>query len=87
LIKTDKDWIPSKRGFSLYIRPTYISMTYQLGVLPPRDAKIFVVMSPVTHYFPTGFNAINITCNENVLRSWPGGFGYAKLGAYYNFLF
>lgn len=57
-------------------------MTNQLGVLPPKDVKIFVVLSPVGPYFPTGFNAINITCNdESVLRSFNGGFGYAKLGA------
>lgn len=81
LIKIDRDWIPKKRGYSLYLRPTYISMTNQLGVLPAKDAKLFVVMSPVGPYFPTGFNAINITCNDEILRSWPGGFGYAKLGA------
>ena len=56
-------------------------MTNQLGVLPPRDAKLFIVNSPVGPYFPTGFSAIKIICNEGTLRSWPGGFGYAKLGA------
>ena len=87
MIKTDKDWIKSKRGFSLNIRTTFISMANQLGLLPPRDAKIFMVMSTVGPYFPTGLNAINITCNENVLRSWPGGFGFAKLGRIIIFYF
>lgn len=58
-------------------------MTNQLGVLPPKEAKLFVVLSPVGPYFPTGFTAIKIICNEGVNRSWPGGFGYAKLGANY----
>lgn len=26
LVKLEKDWIPDKEGFSLYIRPTAISM-------------------------------------------------------------
>jgi len=58
-------------------------MTNQLGVNPPREAKIFAVLSPVGPYFPTGFTAIKIVCSENIHRSWPGGFGYAKLGANY----
>jgi branched-chain amino acid aminotransferase len=58
-------------------------MTNQLGVVPPREAKIFTVLSPVGPYFPTGFSAIKIVCSEDMHRSWPGGFGYAKLGANY----
>ena len=57
-------------------------MTNQLGIYPPRDAKIFVVMSPVGPYFPGGFKGIDIICNdETIYRSATGGFGYAKLGA------
>ncbi len=58
-------------------------MTNKLGVQPPREAKIFAVLTPVGPYFPTGFSAIKIVCSENIHRSWPGGFGYAKLGANY----
>ena len=83
LVSLDKDWVPHQRGYSMYIRPTYISMTDQLGVVPPREAKTFTILSPVGPYFPTGFSAIKIVCSENILRSWPGGFGYAKLGANY----
>jgi branched-chain amino acid aminotransferase len=82
-IKLDKDWVPDIRGYSLYIRPTYISMTNQLGVFPAREAKLFALFTPVGPYFPTGFSAIKIVCSENIHRSWPGGFGYAKLGANY----
>lgn len=58
-------------------------MTNQLGVLPPRESKVFVINSPVGPYFPQGFTAIKIKCSEDIVRSWPGGFGYAKLGANY----
>lgn len=58
-------------------------MTNQLGVVPPRESKIFTVLSPVGNYFATGFSALKIVCSEGVHRSWKGGFGYAKLGANY----
>ena len=88
-LKLEKDWIPQKKGYSIYIRPTFISMTviYSLfknilGVLPAKQAKLFVILSPVANYFEKGFVALKIICSENTVRSWPGGFGYAKLGAY-----
>lgn len=82
MLIVDHDWIPSKRGYSVYIRPTYISMTDVLGVSEATDAKLFIILSPVGPYFKGGLiNPIRITCSENHVRSWPGGFGYAKLGA------
>ena len=66
----------------MYIRPTYISMTNQLGVTPTKDAKLFVIMCPVGPYFPQGFKGVDIICNkESVSRTWKGGFGDSKLGA------
>ena len=81
LVSMEKDWIPTKKGYSLYLRPTFISMTNLLGVLPPKESKLFVIMSPAGPYFSTGFSPISIICSEGVNRSWEGGFGYAKLGA------
>jgi branched-chain amino acid aminotransferase len=83
LLKIDKDWIPEKTGYSIYIRPTFISMTNVLGVSAPKQAKLFVILAPVAGYFNKGFEPVNIICSENIVRSWPGGFGYAKLGANY----
>lgn len=58
-------------------------MTDQLGVTPANKSKVFIVNTPVGSYFPNGFEAIRIICNEGINRSWPGGFGHAKLGANY----
>lgn len=52
-----------------------------LGVVPAKKAKLFVILSPVANYFEKGFVAVKIICSENNIRSWPGGFGNAKLGA------
>lgn len=63
LVLIDEHMIPSEPGYSLYIRPTCIGtqvglvivtgtvmvQSWQaiLGVLPPTDAKLFVISSPV----------------------------------------
>lgn len=66
----------------MYLRPTYMSMTNKLGVTPSTDAKLFVIMCPVGAYFSSGFKGVDMICNdEDVSRTWKGGFGYAKLGA------
>ena len=81
-VKVDQSWIHDKQGYSLYIRPTYISMTNKLGVSPPTEARLFFISSPVGPYFPTGLKPINIVCNEHdYIRAGMGGFGQFKLGA------
>jgi branched-chain amino acid aminotransferase len=55
LIKVDNMWVPDVRGFSLYIRPTAISMENSLGVKIPSKTRIFVAICPVGPYYPTGF--------------------------------
>lgn len=82
LIQLDERWIYHERGFSLYIRPTFISMSNVLGVQPATNSKIFVILSPVGPYFPEGMKPIRIQCNEpDYVRACIGGFGSYKLGA------
>lgn len=77
----EKMWIPEKPMHSIYIRPTYISMTNVLGVHACTEAKIFVLLSPVGPYFKS-FKPVSIICSDdNYVRSWKGGFGKYKLGA------
>ena len=84
LLLVDKDWIHNEKGYSVYIRPTYISFTDVLGVSPAEKAKIFVILSPVGPYFTSGYTALSLICNDNdYLRSFPGGFGERKLAANY----
>ncbi|KAK0995500.1 hypothetical protein LTS01_006692 [Friedmanniomyces endolithicus] len=63
-------WLPQDRaGSFLYIRPTMIATDSALGVQRPREAL-----------FP-GLRLI--ASSEDTIRAWPGGFGYAKVGANY----
>lgn len=82
IIKLEESWVRDERGFSLYIRPTFISMADVLGVQPPTHSKLFVILSPVGPYFASGMKPIRLLCNNpDYLRAYPGGFGCYKLGA------
>lgn len=81
LIKVDASWIPSERGYSVYIRPTYIGTQEWLGVGPSNRAMLFVICSPVGPYYRTGFNAVSLWAEERFVRAWPGGTGCFKIAA------
>ncbi len=83
LVRLDKSWIPNKRGYSLYIRPTIISTTPFLGVAPPTEAKFYIITSPVGPYYPTGFAPIKLLADPKFVRAWPGGTGAVKCGGNY----
>ncbi len=83
LLRVDKDWIPNKDGYSLYIRPTLISTAPYLGVAPPTDAKFYVILSPVGPYYPTGFAPVKLLADPKYVRAWPGGTGNIKCGGNY----
>lgn len=77
-------WLPrDQAGDFLYIRPTIIGTSAQLGVGAPREAMMFIVLSnmPPLDTRPGG---LRLCCSpENAVRAWVGGFGYAKVGANY----
>ena len=84
LVKIEKEWIKDEPGYSLYLRPTFISMTDVLGVLPPSKTKLYCICSPVGPYFGTKpvMNSIKVMCNDDsYVRAYKGGFGQYKLGA------
>ena len=76
----EKKWIPKDFGYSLYLRPTAISMSETLGVRAPNQSKLFIACSPVGPYYPTGFNPVSLYCEKNFIRAAPGGTGLYKLG-------
>ncbi|KAI9850225.1 MAG: hypothetical protein M1838_005995 [Thelocarpon superellum] len=82
-VSLERRFIPSMRGYSLYIRPTMIGTQRTLGVGPPGSALLFVIASPVGPYYPTGFKAISLEATDYAVRAWPGGVGGMKLGANY----
>ncbi|KAF2461135.1 aminotransferase [Lineolata rhizophorae] len=79
----EERFIPARRGYSLYLRPTLIGTQRTLGVGPPGSALLFVIASPVGPYYPTGFKAVSLEATDYAVRAWPGGVGDKKLGANY----
>ena len=83
LLKIDQSWIPSQKGYSIYIRPTFIGNHAGLGVAKPKSAKLYTIMTTVGPYFPEGFKPIHLYCDETIARAFPGGSGDKKIGANY----
>lgn len=79
-------WLPDTaewRGRFLYLRPTMIGVGAKLGVQRPEEALLFVaaVLLPDGLGPPEGLKLL--ASKHDTIRAWPGGFGFAKVGANY----
>lgn len=83
LVKIDKDWIPTREGTSLYIRPFIIATDPFLGVRPSYTYKFIIILSPVGAYYPEGINPVKIWIEDDYVRAVKGGIGEAKTGGNY----
>ncbi|MBO0802370.1 MAG: branched-chain amino acid aminotransferase [Nocardiopsaceae bacterium] len=83
LVSTDKDWIPSGEGNSLYLRPFMIATQRGLGVNHPSSEFLFcVIASPAGAYFGAT-TAVKVWLSEDYTRAAPGGTGAVKCGGNY----
>jgi branched-chain amino acid aminotransferase len=83
LVKLEKDWVPTKRGTALYIRPTLIATEPILGVRPSNQYYYYVILSPSAPYFPEGFAPTKIMVSDKYVRAAIGGVGEAKTAGNY----
>jgi len=83
LVKTDRDWIPTQDGTSLYIRPFIFAVDPQVGVRPAGHLIFCVILSPVGAYYPEGLNPVKIFVENEYVRAVRGGTGFAKAGGNY----
>ena len=83
LIGVDQDWVPTKRGTALYIRPTVIATETFLGVHPSHSYLYYVILSPVGAYYKEGLNPVKILATDQYVRAVPGGLGAAKTAGNY----
>lgn len=85
LCATDgKKWLPKDRaGQFLYIRPTMIASDPALGVERPKEALLFVILCCFAPMGDMGGGIKLLASQDDMCRAWPGGFGYAKVGANY----
>lgn len=78
IVDTDRDWIPTAEGTSLYIRPFIFATDAYLGVKPSSTYKFMIIMSPVGAYYPQGINPVKIYVESKYVRAVKGGTGFAK---------
>ena len=83
LVLSERDWIPSSQGGSLYLLPFLIAREPFLGVKPSSAYIYMVIASSVGAYFKGGPKAVTIWASENYTRAGPGGTGAAKCGGNY----
>jgi len=79
-VKLQKDWVPSKKQGSLYIRPFMISTDNTLRAIPSNSFRFMVIACPVGFYYST---AISLLLEKSYSRAATGGVGYAKAAGNY----
>ena len=83
LVAIESDWIPAKKGESLYIRPFMFGDDPALGVRPSNEYKLVILLSPVGAYYPEGFKPVNILIQDDYVRAVRKGLGECKTAANY----
>ncbi|MBO5926967.1 MAG: branched-chain amino acid aminotransferase [Clostridia bacterium] len=82
-IELEKDWVPSAKGTSLYIRPFMFGNDETLGVHAVKNATFIIITSPVGSYYKEGINPVKIMIESEDVRAVRGGTGEAKCGGNY----
>jgi branched-chain amino acid aminotransferase len=83
LVALEHESVPRQEDTSLYIRPTMIAIDPSLGVHPSHEYLHFIILSPVSAYFSTGFNPVAVYICRDYVRAVPGGTGHVKAGGNY----
>jgi len=83
LVKLEKDWIPTKEGHSLYIRPLMFATDPYIGVKPGDQYKLMIMLSPVGPYYPEGFKPVPILATDKYVRAVRKGVGDCKTAGNY----
>lgn len=83
LVATDKEWIPTESGTSLYIRPFVIATEPCFGVRASHTYKLIILLSPVGAYYAGGMKPVKIYVENNYVRAVRGGTGNAKVAGNY----
>ncbi len=84
LIELDQDWIPSRWGQSLYIRPLVIGTEATLEVRAANSYRFLIMTSPVGSYFTNLEKGVSLRVEDRFTRAASvGGLGAAKTAANY----
>jgi branched-chain amino acid aminotransferase len=80
LVRIDSDWIPSKEGSALYLRPLMYANDDFIGVRPSDSYKFLVFTCPVGKYYS---EPVRLWVTRKYVRASEGGTGEAKTAGNY----
>ncbi len=80
LVKIDEQWIPTKIGSALYLRPFMFATDDYVGVRPSKNFTFIIFTCPVNSYYP---KPINVIVEEKYVRAFNGGVGFVKAAGNY----
>jgi branched-chain amino acid aminotransferase len=80
LLEIEKDWIPTKEGSSLYLRPFVFATGEGFHASPSNAYKFILACAPSGPYFS---GRVKVLIEEKYSRSANGGVGFAKAGGNY----
>jgi branched-chain amino acid aminotransferase len=80
LLEVDKEWVPNRDGYSLYIRPFIIATDEYIGIKPSNEYKFIIFTCPVGAYYS---EPVNVKIEEVYTRAAEGGVGRAKTAGNY----
>lgn len=83
LIRLDNEWVPTKKGNALYIRPFIFGTDEHLSVKASETYQFFIITSPVGAYYKEGINPVSLVTSGQFVRSVKGGAGYVKTAGNY----
>lgn len=83
LVSLEKDWVPSSKGTTLYLRPFMIATGTGLGVHASKSYQFLIIASPSGAYYESGLKPTKIYVEDEYIRSAPGLTGFAKCGGNY----
>lgn len=83
LIEREREWIPTDKGTSLYIRPFVFACDESLGVHAAKNYKFIIILSPSGAYYAHGFAPVALKIEREYVRASKGGTGaYKVVGNY-----
>jgi branched-chain amino acid aminotransferase len=80
LVWVDRDWIPTKPGASLYLRPFMFATDDFLGVRPSTRYMFVAYCCPVVAYYS---HPLKVKVEDKYSRAAPGGVGFTKCAGNY----
>ncbi len=80
LVRMDKDWIPTKEGSALYLRPFMFATDDFIGVRASNNYTFIIFCCPVNAYYS---HPIKVKVEEKYTRAFNGMAGFAKAAGNY----